>query len=381
MHLGRDAAMPSSERTELASLVGVSVVSAVGSLPFHLLPVILVAAVADERTSLAGAGWIATALVGGQLMAAFALALLRVQRMERLAIAKVGLTVVGGLWFSGLGPDALLLGWLVVGLACGALQYLGIVTAAGSARPQVALALRLGTVLTVAGVSVALLQWRNALASYGLLQAHLAAVVVVLLVVGGVLARSQVVQYGKPEGRRGGQDWLGLLVVLVLFVGQIGFLSYVVQEARTGIESAAWVLGAVKIAAGGVLLVWALRQAEDARGLLGLGAALAACVVLASAVQGVVLLVAALLAFEISFNILSARLQARVVTTGPLHARLWLTAAISLGAAIGPPLRGVLIADGLDAWFVALAAGTALAPALWSCLRSTSTTAPPAPVP
>jgi hypothetical protein len=363
------AAMTPSERIDLTSLVGVSIVSAVGSLPFHLLPVILVAAVADDRTSLAAAGWIATALVGGQLVAAFVLALLRVQQMERLAIAAVGLAVVVGLWCSGRGPDALLLGWFVVGLSCGALQYLGIVTAAGSARPQLALALRLGTVLTVAGVSVALLQWRNALASYGLLQAHLAAVVVVLLVVGGVLARSQVVQYGKPEARRGGQDWPGLLVVLVLFVGQIGFLSYVVQEARTGIESATWVLGAVKVAAGGVLLVWALRQAEDARGLLGLGVALAACLVLASTVPGVVLLVVALLAFEISFNILSARLQARVVTTGALHARLWLTAAISLGAAVGPPVRGVFIAGGADAWFVALAAATALAPALWSCLR------------
>jgi hypothetical protein len=83
----------------------------------------------------------------------------------------------------------------------------------------------------------------------------------------------------------------------------------------------------------------------------------------------VVLLIAALLAFEISFNILSARLQAQVVTTGALDARLWLTAAISLGAAIGPPVRGLFIAGGVDIWFVALAAATALAPALWSRLR------------
>ena len=381
MHLGGDAAMAPSERTDLTSLIGVSIVSAVGSLPFHLLPVILVAAVADERTSLAGAGWIATALVGGQLVAAFALALLRVQRMERMAIAPVGLAVIGGLWFSGLGAGALLPGWFVVGLSCGALQYLGIVTAAGSARPQLALALRLGTVLTVAGVSIALLQWRDALASYAALQVHLAAITVVLLVVGGACMRAPVAASVRPAVSRAPPGWPGLLVVFVLFVGQIGFLSYVVQEARTGIDAAAWVLGAVKVAAGGVLLVWALRQAEDARGLLGLGVALAACVVLASVVEGVVLLVVALLAFEISFNILSVALQARVVTTGALNARLWLTAAISLGAAVGPPLRGVFIAGGLDAWFVALAAATALAPALWSCLRSTSTTAPRAPVP
>ena len=40
--------------------------------------------------------WIATALVGGQLAAAFALALLRVQRMERVAIAAVGVAVIRG---------------------------------------------------------------------------------------------------------------------------------------------------------------------------------------------------------------------------------------------------------------------------------------------
>jgi hypothetical protein len=356
-------------RTDLPSLVGVSIVSAVGSLPFHLLPIILVAAVADGRTSLAGAGWIATALVGGQLVAAFALALLRVQRMERMAIAAVGLAVVAGLWFSGRGAGALLLGWFVVGLSCGALQYLGIVIAAGSARPQLALALRLGTVLTVAGVSVLLLQGRDALSSYTALQVHLAAIVVALLVVGGICMRAPVAALVRPVVSRATPSWPGLLVVFVLFVGQIGFLSYVVQEARTGIDSAAWVLGAVKLMAGVVLLVWALRQAEGAQSLLGPGVVLGVCVVLASVVQGVMLLVVALLAFEISFNILSAALQARVVTTGALNARLWLTAAISLGAAIGPPVRGVFIAGGLDAWFVALAAGTALAPALWSCLR------------
>jgi hypothetical protein len=360
--------MAPRERTDLPSLVGVSIVSAVGSLPFHLLPVILVAAVADDRTSLAGAGWIATSLVGGQLVAAFALALLRVQRMQRVAIAAVGLVVVGGLWLSGRGPDALFAGWLIVGLSCGALQYLGIVTAAGSARPELALALRLGTVLTVAGLAVVLLQWRGGLGSYAAFQAYLAAIVVTLLVVGGACMRAPVAAHVRPAVSQAPPSWPGLLAVFVLFVGQIGFLSYVVQEARTGVESAAWVLGAVKLAAGGVLLVWALRQ-TGGRNLLGLGAMLGACVALASAVEGIVLLVVALLAFEISFNILSARLQARVVTTGALNARLWLTGAISLGAAIGPPLRGMFIAGGLDAWFVALAAGTALAPALWSRLR------------
>ena len=373
--------MTSRERTDLTSLVGVSIVSAVGSLPFHLLPIILVAAVADDRTSIAGAGWIATSLVGGQLVAAFALALLRVQRMERIGIAVVGLVVVGGLWFSGLGAGALLPGWFVVGLSCGALQYLGIVTAAGSARPQLALALRLAAVLTVAGVSVALLHGGGALSSYAALQVYLAAIVVVLLVVGGVCMRAPVAALVRRAVSGTMPSWPGLLAVFVLFVGQIGFLSYVVQEARAGIDAAAWVLGAVKLAAGVVLLVWALRQAEGAHGLLGPGVVLGVCVVLASVVQGVMLLVVALLAFEISFNILSAALQARVVTTGALNVRLWLTAAISLGAAIGPPLRGVFIAGGLDAWFVALAAATALAPALWSCLRSTSATAPPAPVP
>ena len=172
-----------------------------------------------------------------------------------------------------------------------------------------------GTVLTVAGVSVALLQWRDALGSYAALQAYLAAIVVVLLVVGGACMRAPVAAPANPQGSQSTPNWPGLLVVVVVFVGQVGFLSYVVQEARTGVEFAAWVLGGVKAVAGVVLLVWALRQAEEAHGLLGLGVMLGACVVLASVVQSVMLLVVALLAFEISFNILSARLQARVVTT------------------------------------------------------------------
>jgi len=68
---------------DVASLVGASVLSGAGSLPLHLAPLIVPVLVIDGRTSVADAGWVATAVLLGQFATALVLPLLDVRIIAR----------------------------------------------------------------------------------------------------------------------------------------------------------------------------------------------------------------------------------------------------------------------------------------------------------
>src|SRR5262249_43504631 len=109
----------------LRSLVGVSVLSSVGSLPLHLVPLIVVTLIADSRASVAGAGWVASSLLLGQLSTALALPALGICNVGRLpAIVAAGALVAGLVVSNASDYLVTLSGWFVVGQCCGVLSYL-----------------------------------------------------------------------------------------------------------------------------------------------------------------------------------------------------------------------------------------------------------------
>ena len=173
---------------DVASLVGASVLSGAGSLPLHLAPLIVPVLVIDGRTSVADAGWVATAVLLGQFATALVLPLLDVRIIARPEAMGIAVALLLGLSLSGLdGTPVLLLGWFIVGVCCGGFQYLGTITAATHSRPGFAFPIRLGVVLCLAGVAAGTLQWTASLGSYRTMLIVLVAVFSLILAIGIVL--------------------------------------------------------------------------------------------------------------------------------------------------------------------------------------------------
>jgi hypothetical protein len=96
------------------------------------------------------------------------------------------------------------------------------------------------------------------------------------------------------------------------------------------------------------------------------GASLSAFVFAGSATQQLPVFFLVLFGFGVTFNMLAAACQAHIVRTSPAIGRNWLTAAILLGAAVGPPLHGAALGWFSRDCFIAFAMFSAVAPALWA---------------
>jgi hypothetical protein len=356
---------------DVAALVGASVLSGAGSLPLHLAPLIITVLVVDGRASVAEAGWIATSVLLGQFVTALVLPLLDVRLIARGPAIAVALVLLLGLGVSGLdGMAGLLMGWFIVGICCGGLQYLGTITAATHSRPAFAFPIRLGVVLCLAGVAAGALQWTASLASYGQMLAVLLAVFSLVLVVGVALHRpiEPPRRIQEKDAQAGALKYAALAIVFILFVGQSGLLAYAVQGATSRgivLRDASWALALMKITAGVCLLMLArkgLQNRENPR-FLELGLLLAISNFIVATSTGLVLFFVGLLGLEIGFNLLSARLQAKVADIAPYFGGQWLVATMLLGAASGPALHGLAIRFDAANAFMVFAMASAMIPA------------------
>jgi hypothetical protein len=168
-----------------------------------------------------------------------------------------------------------------------------------------------------------------------------------------------------------------LLTVYLFFVGQTGYLSYVVQQAVSRgmtFEKTIWSLALMKVSAGIWVLVAAHLhyEASKSREFLNLTIILSVAIVALYYCKHIAVFFLGLLAMEIALNRLSARLQAAVVAARSERAGRWLTGIMLLGAASGPPLTGFMISIGLDWAFVLGCVISGLGPLLWQqwCARN-----------
>lgn len=361
----------------LAALFGASLLSASASLPLHLLPLLIVALVADPAHSAADAGWMASACLLGQLCIALGLPALKLASLTRMrALAAVAVLLMA-LAVSATWPaQQLWIPWLVIGGACGALQFLGTTTAAAAKDPPRAFALRLSVILLVSGLVIFGLRHSAGFLDYRALALALAVFFALLTGLGLVLFRppraTSAPADASPVDGRG--SLLGLLVVFLLFVGQPGFWAFAVQTVQQRgvmVQDVALAMAICKVAAGLVLAALTLTQVKRpgpvSLALPALGVAVG--VTGMALAPGAALFLVALLFWELGLNVLSARLQAAVVLDNPASAGAWLTGAALLGTATGPMLHAMAIEGGVQQAFVIYACVSAMFPVAWASVR------------
>jgi hypothetical protein len=365
----------------IAALFGASLLSASASLPLHLLPLLIVAVVADPAHSAADAGWMASACLLGQLCCALGLPALRLANLTRnRAIAAVAVLLMALAASATWPAHQLWMPWLVIGAACGALQFLGATTAAAAQDPPRAFALRLSVTLLVSGLVIFGLRHSAGFLDYRVLALALAVFFALLTGLGLVLYRppgapsaSTVVSpFGTRVNGRG--SLLGLLVVFLLFVGQPGFWAFAVQTVQQRgvvVQDVALAMAFCKVAAGLLLAALTLFK-TDRPGQVGLALpaiGVAVGVTGMALAPGAALFLVALLFWELGLNVLSARLQAAVVLDNPASAGAWLTGAALLGTATGPVLHAMAIEGGVQQAFVIYACVSAMFPVAWASAR------------
>ena len=160
---------------------------------------------------------------------------------------------------------------------------------------------------------------------------------------------------------------MALAIVFLLFVGQSGLLAYAIQRATDRgivLHDAAWALAGMKVIAGLSLLSLARKGLQNRQHprFAELGVLLAVSNLVIATTTSLPAFFLGLLALEIAFNLLSARLQARVSDMAPTFAGQWLVATMLLGAAVGPAVHGTALAMDADAAFMLFAMASALLP-------------------
>ena len=364
----------------VVALVGALLLSAVGSLPLHLVPIVIVTLIADGRLETSEAGWVASAILFGQLLTSLALPIFGIVSVFVWPATGISLLLLLGLWMTAIDQAvALFAGWFTVGSCAGVLMYLGANSASHYRNTTLAFSLRLGIVLVLAGGMTAALVLRHSLGSYTSFLVTVSAVFSCLLMV-GILFYRPVLTIARPNTKRLNhhkQGWplLGFALIFLLFIGQSGFLAYVVQNAIARGMSAAeatWAIVAMKTTAGFGLFFLALNSEQRRRPdrLLAIGTSLAVALVLSSGAKMLPLFLLSLLIYEMTFNILSARFQAHLADRDRHLAGQWLTATILLGAAIGPPMHGAAIHTDLAVYFLVLAGISAILPGMWMRSRT-----------
>jgi hypothetical protein len=360
----------------LVALSGAILLSAVGSLPLHLFPLIVVAVIADGTFSTVSAGWIATAILLGQLLSSLILPMLNIPSIRAIpAIGAVLLLLLGLVITAQETLWSYYLGWFLVGNSCGILLYLGTVSASNYRHTTFAFSIRLGVVLILAGLMVGILIVSDAADSYrGLLLVLILAFGFICLI--GLITYRPVMPPSESAMQNENHRWegpqlSGLGGLFVLFVGQVGFLAYVFQEAIARgmpLVDSTWSIAGMKFLAGIWLIVWASCNFSGGRHshFLSLGILIATGIAIASYATNFVIFLVSLLIFEIAFTMLTSRFMAKVAESNRQLAGPWLTATVLLGAACGPPLNGIAIAADLGLYFLLLAVCSSFTPALWT---------------
>ena len=363
------------DNQSIVALCGAILLSTVGSLPLHLFPLIVVSVIADGTFSTASAGWIATATLLGQLLSSSILPILNIHCVRTIpAIGAVLLLLLGLIVTAQETMWSYYLGWFLVGNSCGILLYLGTVSASNYRHTTFAFSMRLGVVLILAGLMVGVLIASNATVSYQSL-------LMVLILAFGFICLIGLITYRPvmpPSGsamqnescRWEGPQRFGLGGLFVLFVGQVGFLAYVFQEAierGMPLVDSTWSVAGMKFLAGIWLIVLASCNFSGGRHshFLSLGILIAIGIATASYVTNFAVFLVSLLIFEIAFTMLTSRFMAKLAESNRQLAGPWLTAIVLLGAACGPPLNGIAISSDLGTYFLVLAMGSSFAPALW----------------
>lgn len=371
---------PSTQAPGTRPLVGACLLSASAYAPMHALPVLMAAVVNEERTAVSDAGWLVTAYMTGQLIAAVGLPAARthLHKSWHGAIACAFL-IVALLMSAGASGALLVLAWLLAGLASGTLYYHSTLVVASFPNAALAFSLRLSLSLLVSAMTLVLIYALTGGATYAQIVHGLVVGLALFLAAGLVFLRPAARREGSRQVHGGAdkQATVLLAILCLLFVGQIGYWAFALKTANhSGIsgDTAVASIAACKAMAACIIfpLAFSDRTARRATGFVAPGALVAAGIVITTRSPDLWLLVGGLLVWEIGFNVLAARLQARAVQLHAGYSGSWITAVIFLGAGAGPVVQGTAMEYGVQGLFIAFAIATALLPWAWERVASRS---------
>jgi len=353
------------------SMRAACLLSALGSLPLHMMALVVALAIRDGAVVVAQAGWFSASFMLGLTLGAIGLPALGARNVSRKMALAALLGVVSALAIGPLvGGGSTFACWIAVGIGCSVLNLLGTTYAAAHAERQRVLRLRMSIVLAGASLFVLGAHLAGGFVSYASLVAMLAAAMAVVGASGlgwyMAPAPARVTDATAPAGRR--VPYGALVIVVAFFAGQPGFTAYAAHIAAThGIH-----IDALPIAYAvckGVAALVLLRLSAD-RGKAGasdfcLSLLLGAAVATIAFAADIRVFVFGLLAWEIAVNLLSTRFQAALLARHPAFAGPWLPALIAVGAGLGPVVHGWTIAAQIGVVFVVFSIGTAFLPLLW----------------
>jgi hypothetical protein len=269
--------------------------------------------------------------------------------------------------------SAALGGWFIAGASCGLLKLYGNLQAATSPVPTLAFSIRLAFVLTIAGgaslVTAVGEYYLSCEASVLFLLTLLIFILVTGLAFSAVLEKQRIPPNTPQATSEPGLALLGLAMTSTFFVGQVGFVSYVIhtlQSNAISLRDAVIVFGIAKLGGGIYLAAFSqLHRSGSTLSALLHGIALAVATAATYYNQGFLSVGVCLVALQIALNGLSAQFQGAVVSVAPTIGGQWLGAAILLGAAAGGPLNGLAIDKDLGWLFLVFSTSCAMIPVIW----------------
>ena len=367
--------LPAQEaQSTFSQFLGASVLSAIGSLPQHIGPLIIIAIVAEGRVSVVDAGWVLSARAFGDLLSSIALPAIGLLHLRRSVSLAASVSLLAALALAtAMNFAAVVLGFFLVGVSCGVLKFLGTIAASTYRHRAFAFIFRLALVLGLSGITTCILLAIGAFTSYTTLLERLIVLLLPILVFGGLL-------YTPMDGRHSASTdqeqtvsihgLCGLIILYLFFVGVSGFMAYAGQQASTkgmSIQDTVLSIGAMKVIAAVWLLIAAYlvpkKQGKEIV-ILELGA-LVVGIWIVFLSRTIVEFFIGFLLLEITLNGSSARLQSVIVGAAPRFSAQWLNAVILLGTATGPPLYGIAIGAGLEASFVVSSSVVVCLPLVW----------------
>lgn len=359
------------QRDDKRATIAACLISAAGSLPLHMMALIVALAISEGELGVARAGWISSCYMAGLLIGSVGLPMAGATRVSPGAAAGATAIVIVALWAGAMfGGLFLFAGWVAVGAGCSVLNLLGSTFAAARNDRRLVLGLRLALVLLASAAVIAATDLFTSFGSYQSTVAVLGAAFAAFVLAGMPFYKPPVDNMmvtphaiGKGTVRFG-----GVAAVVLFYLGQPGFNAYSAHiAAANGIGATALPLAfaVCKAAAALVLMRWSLHRRQNSAPTLLLAFLLAAAIAMMAFSTYIAGFVAGLLLWEIAVNLQSTRLQATFLASNPRFAGPWLPAFIAIGAGLGPAIHGWALAEGAGLAFVAFSASTSFLPVLW----------------
>jgi hypothetical protein len=370
----RNQPIPKGDDAAFPQFLGASVLSAIGSLPQHIGPLIIIAIIAEGRISIADAGWVLSVRSFGELLASVVLPMIGILHLSRsisvgasacllLAFAVATMTSIA----------AVMIGFFMIGVCCGVMKFLGTIAASTYPHRTFAFVFRLALVLAAAGVTTCFLLVTNAFISYTTLLEWIMVILLPILI-GGVWLYKPLAQNDLSENCEERKMSLygisGLFILYLFFAGISGFMAYAGQRASMRgipVKDTILSIGVMKIVAGGWLAIAAhLVPTKHGNEIIVLEVGLLAVAVWVVFIShSIMLFFVGFLLLETTLNGSSARLQSAIVNSAPKFSGRWLNGVILLGTASGPILYGLAIGAGVETGFVMSISIVIFLPLVW----------------